>query len=72
MATPEDFVSDNGVGFAPEVRHRLFQPFVLHGNGLSRNGVGLSIVRRVVERHGGKVWAESRPTSGATFWFSLP
>ena len=69
----EVFVSDSGEGFAPEVGHRLFQPFVLlHGDGLSRNGVGLSIVRRVVERHGGRVWAESRPGAGATFWFSLP
>lgn len=68
----EVFVADNGAGFPAEQSEKLFQPFgLLHGGTLSRNGIGLSIVRRVVERHGGRVWAESRPGSGATFWFSL-
>jgi signal transduction histidine kinase len=66
------FVADSGAGFPPEAMPRLFQPFaLLHGGGLSRNGIGLSIVRRVIERHGGRVWAETRPGVGATFWFSL-
>jgi signal transduction histidine kinase len=70
--TAELFVADSGNGFPPEAAARLFQPFaLLHGGELSRNGIGLSIVRRVVERHGGRVWAESRLGQGATFWFSL-
>jgi signal transduction histidine kinase len=67
------FVRDNGVGFPPERATELFQPFHrLHGRAFSGHGVGLSIVRRAVERHGGRVWAESRPGEGATFSFSLP
>ena len=67
------FVRDNGVGFPPERATELFQPFHrLHGRAFSGHGVGLSIVRRAVERHGGQVWAESRPGEGATFSFSLP
>jgi len=68
----EFFVADSGEGFAPELAERLFEPFaLLHPGTLSRSGIGLSIVRRVVERHGGRVWAEGRPGAGATFWFSL-
>ncbi len=67
------WVRDNGVGFPPERAGELFQPFHrLHGRAFQGHGVGLSIVRRAVERHGGRVWAESRPGEGATFCFSLP
>ncbi|MGE5453122.1 MAG: sensor histidine kinase [Acidobacteriota bacterium] len=67
------FVRDNGVGFSAEAAARLFDPFVrLHGPQFEGNGVGLSIVRRAVERHGGRVWAESRAGGGATFFFTLP
>ena len=67
------FVRDNGVGFEPERARELFQPFKrLHGRGFDGHGVGLSIVRRAVERHGGQVWAESRPGEGASFFFTLP
>lgn len=66
-------VRDNGVGF-PEARAaELFQPFRrLHGNAYDGTGIGLTIVRRIVERHGGRVWAEGRPGDGASFFFSLP
>ena len=68
------YVRDNGVGFAPHLRARLFQPFVrLHDRDRYQgSGLGLSIVKRIVERHGGRVWAESVPGEGATFFFSLP
>jgi signal transduction histidine kinase len=67
------FVRDNGPGFDPARVDELFQPFRrLHGPGLSRHGIGLSIVRRIVERHGGRLWAEATPGRGACFWFSLP
>ncbi|MBN8488916.1 MAG: HAMP domain-containing histidine kinase [Burkholderiales bacterium] len=67
------FVRDNGVGFDPERARDLFQPFRrLHGGAFDGHGVGLSIVRRAVERHGGQVWAEGQPGRGACFYFTLP
>lgn len=67
------YVRDNGPGFEPDAAKSLFQPFQrLHGPEYQGHGVGLSIVRRAVERHGGRVWAEARPEEGACFWFTLP
>lgn len=66
------FVADNGPGFPAERAGELFRPFQrLHGGALSQHGIGLSIVRRIVERHGGRVWAEAPADGGARFWFSL-
>lgn len=66
------FVRDNGVGFDPEQAERMFAPFQrLHGQRYQGHGVGLSIVKRIVERHGGRLWAQARPNAGATFYFSL-
>jgi light-regulated signal transduction histidine kinase (bacteriophytochrome) len=67
-------VSDNGIGFNQEDAERIFHVFTrLHGNAEYKGtGVGLSIVRKVVENHSGYIWAESTPGEGATFKVLLP
>ena len=65
-------VRDNGVGFTEAQVRELFVPFRrLHADRFEGHGIGLTIVRRIVERHGGKLWAEGRPGQGATFYFTL-
>jgi len=68
------FVRDNGVGFDLEYASRLFSPFQrMHAADAFRGiGMGLAKVRRIVARHGGRVWADAQVGEGATFFFTLP
>jgi len=68
-------VCDNGIGFQPEDATRIFQPFQqAHRNHPRHGGIGLGLAtcKKIVERHQGRIWADSRPGHGSTFYFTIP
>jgi len=66
-------VSDNGIGIAPEFHECVFEMFkrLQQGSEVPGSGLGLAICRKIVEHHGGRIWLESKPGSGSTFYFTL-
>src|SRR5207244_5890411 len=72
-AMPVYYVRDNGRGIAAEYQEKIFLAFQrLHPDAAPGEGVGLALVRRVVERHGGRIWLSSTPGTGTTFYVALP
>jgi len=65
------FVQDNGIGIAPEYHERIFGLFNKLNTNTEGTGIGLTLVKRIIEVHGGRIWVESQPAQGVTFYFTL-
>ena len=67
-------MEDNGIGIDQQFADRIFQMFQrLHERGkYEGSGIGLAIAKKIVDRHGGRIWFESEPGIGTTFYFTLP
>ncbi len=67
------FVRDNGMGIEPRHTDKLFGLFEKLNSGMEGSGLGLALVKRIIEAHGGTIWVESEgPGKGACFYFTLP
>ena len=69
---PVFYVKDNGMGIAPEYHERVFGLFNKLDPRSEGTGVGLALVKRIIEVHGGRIWVESEAGKGSTFYFTLP
>lgn len=69
---PIFFVRDNGIGIDPQYQERIFGLFNRLDPNIEGTGIGLSLVKRIIEVHDGRIWVESQPGQGATFLFTLP
>jgi len=65
-------VGDNGIGISPQYQEQIFEPFRQLDSGIEGVGMGLTLVKRIVEHHGGRVWVESEAGKGSTFYFTIP
>jgi signal transduction histidine kinase len=66
------YIRDNGIGIAPQYHERIFGLFNKLDATTAGTGIGLTLVKRIIEVHGGSIWVESNIDQGATFYFTLP